>query len=208
MIKALFLIFLPAPTWEQIAGVRRNWITILSGYFLPFLIIVSAVEGYGLAFWGKSRGKMPQYVRFPLSQVVVFEIGRVLITLAVLFVLAWVIRSLGDTFHGRHTFRQSFTVAAFGLGPLLLMRVFVALPPVSPWFAWAVGIFLSAATLYHGIPRVMEPDPPHAFGLYLMSVLLLIIISGLPCFVTAWYLQGKFPGLENAVANLAAHLPF
>ena len=39
----------------------------------------------------------------------------------------------------------------------------------------------------------MEPDPSHAFGLYLMSALLLVLVSGLVRFVTAAYLGGKFP---------------
>jgi len=63
--------------------------------------------------------------------------------------------------------------------------------------------------LYQGVPRMMEPDPPHAFGLYLMSSLLLLFITGLARFVTAWYLQGKFLTVDAFVTSLAErlHLP-
>jgi hypothetical protein len=54
------------------------------------------------------------------------------------------------------------------------------------------------------LPRVMEPDPPHAFGLYLMSSLLLILITGLARFVTAWYLAGKLARLEGLISGVAA----
>ena len=37
---------------------------------------------------------------------------------------------------------------------------------------------LSIKILYHGVPRIMLPDPPDAFGLYLMSALLLTMVTG------------------------------
>ena len=69
-------------------------------------------------------------------------------------------------------------------------------PSVTPWVAWAIGILLSVVALYHGVPRMMEPDPTHAFGLFLMSSLLLTLITGLLRFVTWWYLEGKLPRLQ------------
>jgi len=79
---------------------------------------------------------------------------------------------------------------------------------VPPWVSWSIGIILSIGVLYQGVPRMLEPDPPHAFGLYLMSGLLLLLITGMARFVTAWYLEGKFTGLEVLISNLAARLPF
>ena len=41
-----------------------------------------------------------------------------------------------------------------------------------------------------------------------MSALLLVLVSALVRFVTAAYLQGKFPVLQDLIGNLAARLPF
>jgi hypothetical protein len=101
------------------------------------------------------------------------------------------IKSLSGTFHSRHTFKQTFTVAAYGLSPLFTLRLVDALP-INPWIAWAIGFFLSAGVLYQGVPKVMQPDPPQAFGLYVASVMQLGIVTALARFVTAWYLQGRF----------------
>ncbi len=79
---------------------------------------------------------------------------------------------------------------------------------MSPWISWAIGIVLSVAVLYHGVPRMMEPDPAHAFGLFLMSALLLVLITGLVRFVTGMYLLGKFAKLQAVVSAIAARLPF
>ena len=41
-----------------------------------------------------------------------------------------------------------------------------------------------------------------------MSALLLVIITGLARFVTAWYLQGYFKPVEEVIFRLGAQLPF
>ena len=118
------------------------------------------------------------------------------------------LKSIGETFHGRHTYPQAFTTVAYGLSPLFLFHLLDAFPKVYPWVGWSIGIILSIAALYYGVPRMMEPDPPHAFGLFLMSSLLLVCVTGVLRFVTAAYLQGIFDKLQVIVSDLAARLPF
>jgi len=96
---------------------------------------------------------------------------------------------------------------AYGMGPLLLLRLADASADISPWVTWAVGIALVIGALYHGVPRVMQPDPPQAFGLYVASSVLLLLITLLARFITAWYLQGRFTKLEPIISGLGARLP-
>jgi hypothetical protein len=128
--------------------------------------------------------------------------------LFVIFMGANLLKSIGETFHGRHTFTQAFATVAYSLGPLFLLRLLDAFQGVSFWVSWSIGIILTVAVMYHGVPRMMEPDPSHAFGLYLMSALLLVLVTGLVRFVTGSYLQGKFPVLQQFVTETAARLPF
>ena len=197
MIKALLLILDPIRTWERIVVARRRWQLILLLYFIPFLAVVTVAEGYGIKRWGKPRGEFARIQPVSPTQIVTYETAQVLLSLFIIFLMARLIKSLGETFHGRHTFGQTFTVAVYGVSPILLLRLLDAFPSVSPWLTWGVGVILAAVTLYHGLPRVMQPDPPHAFGLYLMSTLLLAIVTGLVRFVTAWYLQGRFTRLDG-----------
>jgi len=206
MIKALLLILFPIPTWERIATAQRQVIPILLTHLLPLLLLGSVAEGYGMVHWGKLRGEVPYIQKFPVGHAVIYEIVQIVVLIAIVFVVAWLVKALGDTFHGRHNLRQAFTVAAYGLSPVFLMRIFDMAPWLSPWVTWAIGVFLAASILYKGLPRVMQPDPPHAFGLYLMSVLLLTLVTGLERFVTAWYLKGKFPALDTLISNIASHL--
>ena len=208
MIKALLLIFEPFASWERIWRARRGVAFVLFLYLLPTLVLISAAEGYGLHHWGWARelGPRRSYTR---GEVIIFEVAQFLLFVGIVLIGARLIKSVGETFHGRHTFTQCFTLVAYGLSPLFLLHLLNAVKDISPWITWAIGIILSIAVLYQGVPRMMEPDPPHAFGLYLMSSLLLLFVTGLARFLTAWYLQGKFLTVDAFVTRLAErlHLP-
>ncbi len=208
MIKALLLIFDPVGTWDGIFRARRSLGFILALYLLPLLLVTSAAEGFGLVHWGKKQGEFGRLNHFPLREAVLIEVAQILVSLVVVFGGASLIKAVGETFHGRHTYTQAFTAVAYSMGPFFLLRLLDTFPGLSPWVAWAIGMSLTVAALYQGVPRMMAPDPPHAFGLYVMSALLLVLISGLVRFATATYLQGKFPALQSLITGLAARLPF
>jgi hypothetical protein len=211
MIKAFLLIFDSAATWERIFRARRSLAFILLLYLCPFLLLTSLAEGYGLVHAGKERGFGHQTHLFTVGEAAIFECAQFLISVGLVFLGAKLVKSIGETFHGRHTITQAFATVAYGLGPLFLLRF---CDPLSqemiwlPWASWSVGILLAIAALYQGVPRMMEPDPSHAFGLFLMSSLLLLLITGLLRFVTIWYLQGRFTTLEASVSELAKRLHF
>jgi hypothetical protein len=218
MIKALLLIFDPTRTWDGIIRARRGVAAILVLYLLPMLLLISAFEGYGLVHWGKRQGdgllskfkverQVPNLKMFSVSEAVIVEVAQLLFSLAVVFLGARLVKAIGETFRGRHTFAQGFTAVAYGLGPFFLLRLFDAFSGVSPWATWAIGITLTTAVLYQGLPRSMEPDPAHAFGVYLMGAVLLALVTGLARFVTASYLEGEFPAIQAIVSGLVARLP-
>ncbi len=208
MIKALLLIFDPLPTWEGIFLARRTLTSVLLIYLLPVLLLVAVGEGYGLVHWGKHQGELNIVKKFPVGEAVIIETGQLLLSLVVVLAGAQMLKSIGETFHGRHTFQQAFTTVAYGLSPLFLLRLLDAFTGVNPWATWGIGIVLSIAVLYYGVPRMMEPDPPHAFGLYLMSSLLLLLVTGIMRYATAKCLKGEFSKLQYIVTDIAARLPF
>ncbi|HKI68698.1 MAG TPA: Yip1 family protein [Verrucomicrobiae bacterium] len=199
MIECLLLIFRCEATWDRLIKARLSVAAITIKYLLPLLVITSAGEAYGLMHWGKWRGTVAHLETFAVKEVVVFEAGQFVLTLMTVFITAAIVKSLGETFHGRHTYTQSFTAVAYALSPLYTLRLLDAFAVVSPWLVWGVGVVLSVGILYHGLPRAMLPDPPQAFGLYLVSALMLIMITGVVRFITAWYLSGHFSRLEDLI---------
>ena len=60
--------------------------------------------------------------------------------------------------------------------------------------------------LYQGIPRVMQPDPTHAFGVYLSASIVVVLTSGLARLVTAMYLLGYMDFQHSWLTRTVAHL--
>lgn len=208
MIKALLLIFEPMQTWERIFRAQRSLGFILVTFLMPMILITSAVEGYGLVYKGRWQEDLDYLRVFPRSEALVFEVLQALLTMAVVFIAAKILKSLGETFHGRHTMTQAFTTVAYGLSPLFLLRLLDGFPSVNHWVSWSIGVSLCVTVLYQGVPRIMMPDPPHAFGLFLMNALLVVLITGLARFVTSWYIVGHFKPVEHVISAIAARLPF
>lgn len=201
MIKALLLVFGAQATWTRISETPRKWGLVFTTYLLPMVLIVCAAEGFGLIQWGRMRGRIPKLVHFSIPQAVVYEVGQFFLSMLIVFLGAKLIKSLAETFHGRNTFSQTFTIAAYGLSPYFLLRMADMYPGIPPWLTWAVGMMLTISILYSGIPIILKPDPPHALGLYLMSSLFLAILTGLVRFVTIWYLSGKFGKLDAFISR-------
>src|SRR6266542_2308264 len=136
MIKALLLIFDPAATWERILQARRSLASILFFYLCPLLILVSAAEGYGLLRWGKLRGLGEKPHFFTAGEAVIIETAQFLVSVGVVFLGAALVKSIGETFHGRHTLTQAFATVAYGLAPLFLLRLCDPLSTDAIWIPW------------------------------------------------------------------------
>ena len=98
---------------------------------------------------------------------------------------------ISQTFESRHRYLDAFTTVAYGYSPLFLARLLDAGPTVHPATSWVIGIVLTVWVLYQGIPHVMQPDPTHAFGLYLAAMFVVVLVSGMALLLTALYLLGE-----------------
>ncbi len=190
MIKVFFLIFEPAVAWEKIARAKRSLGAVLLGQLLPLVILSVAGELLGRIYLGKPHATA-QMATASRSVLIQYGVVQFLFNLLVVFVGAKLVKAMAETFHARHNYTQCFTVVAYGLSPLFLIRLLDAIPGMNPWVSFGVGIVLCVATLYYGLPCVLQPDPPNAFGLFLMSGLLLAMVSGLARLITLLILQGK-----------------
>jgi hypothetical protein len=208
MMRVLTLITAPTKTWEKIYQAQKSFIFLLVFLVLPLLVLSSAVEAHGLVHWGKYRPGEGRIRKFSPGEMAIFEAGQFVLSLAIVFAGSWLVKTLGETFHGRHTYTQTFTLVAYALGPLFILRVLDAFSSIPAWVPWVLGIIFAVRLLYYGIPRIMQPDPPHTFGLYLMSSLLLAFMIGIVGLVVHCYLIGAFPRLEAAISDGAAKLPF
>ncbi len=191
MIKTFLLIFRPTPTWEKIAVKQPGTASVLFLFLLPLTLLTSAVEVYGLVHWSKSLYEFGGPTTVPLPRAIDYVAVQFLLSLVILICDAFVLKALGETFHGRHTFNRSFTTLAYSLAPLFVFRLLHTVPVLHWWMAWAAGILFVLAVLYQGLGRVMQPDPTNALGLYFMTAVLLVMTTFLGQLVASLVLKSK-----------------
>jgi len=190
------LIFDPAGTWEKIESSPRDVGRIFFLFVLPLLLLSSAVESWALIHFGMEHSAVvadlpARHVAVSPQLALRYEGVQLLFTLIILFGGAFLYRKIGEGFHRRHSYAETFTTLAYSMSPVFLMRIADGVPALNTWVCWAIGIFLAIAALYRGIPRIMKPDPSNALGLYLLCSLLLVASSGLAHFLANLVLQGK-----------------
>lgn len=197
MIKVFLLILWPAQAWEKIVLARRGYVWIVATLLLPLLVAGGAAESWGLLHWGKWQPKFEVIKRFTPDQVVIFEAGQFVALVATVLLCALIVLRVSQTFHERNRYLEAFTLTAYGFGPILLLHLLDVLPGMSPWVTWGTGMALAVWTLYQGIPRVLQPDPTHAFGLYLSTLMVMVLASGLERTITGLYLLG-YVGFDHS----------
>src|SRR5882672_11284855 len=194
MIRALMLIFDPSGTWEKIESDPKNAARIFFLFLLPLMLICGAAEYWGLIHFGVERNSavadLPARRSMISHQLALrYEAVQLAFGLVIVFGGALLYKNIGEGFHRRHSYTETFTTLAYSVSPLFLSRIFDGLPHLNTWVCWGIGITLSVAVLYRGIPRIMKPDPSNALGLYLLCSLLLIVVSGLGHFLANLVLQ-------------------
>lgn len=197
MFLVILMIFDPAGGWGRAAESARSTARVLLLHLLPLLLLGCVAEGYGMMNWGKRVSQYGTMKKFTLAEVLPYQACQFGVALAVVLLGAVVLRGLANTFHTRQQFTQALAVSVFGLGPVFLLRVCDALPAIPPLVPWIIGAVLTMAILYQGVPRVMHLDPSHALGVYMSSMMVLLLASGIGRLLVVYFLQEKILGLPN-----------
>lgn len=189
------LILDPANTWEKIETGPKDVPRVFFLFLLPLMLLSSIAQAWVLMHFGLTRSTFEylpaRNTKVPSELALRYEGAQLIFGLVIVFGGALLYRKIGEGFHRRHSYTETFATLAYSISPLFLFRIFDGLPALSTWVCWGVGITLSAAALYRGIPRIMKPDPSNALGLYLLCSLLLISVSGLAHFFANLVLQEK-----------------
>ena len=191
MLKALQLIFSPFRTWEKISLARKSAVWVLCLYLLPLTVVAVAVEGYSLVRWGEQRSGLNLMVKVSSSTAIRYALSELAFLLGCVIVGAKFLQWITHSFQVASDYAQCFNVMAYGFGPIILGRFLDAAPGLNTWGCWALGALISSSVLYHGIALVLRPEQTKGFGLYMVSVLILILSSLLSHFIAVTVLRGK-----------------
>jgi len=189
--KDLMLLINRESTWNRIATSRHGWLFAAAFYLVPMLIFSGVIEAASLFYHGQGQiaqgGIMEQY---SVERLAAFELVQAGGLLALIFIAAVFMTSFGNACHQRNRLREALLVMIHAVGPLVLLQAFNGIPAVSVWFTWILGAILVLVSLYHGVPRIMRPDPPSAMGLYVASAAAVVLLGFVWRLLTYWYLTG------------------
>jgi hypothetical protein len=200
VIKDLLLIFQPVAAWNRIATEPRSVPFIFFIYFLPLLLLGGFAEGRGLLIHVQRHLAASAINHLTMAEVCAYEALEIGALLVFVLIGAAFIKMLANTCHRRNTLAQGLTVLLHALGPMLLVQLFNAIPGTNPWLTWAIGLVLALGALYHGLPRILQPDGPSALGLFLGSSLVVFMLLFLVRFFFCWFLFRQFRPLENVLS--------
>ncbi len=191
MITVLKLLFVPMQTWQRISLARRGVLWILILQVLPLLLVGLAVESYSLIHLGEYRSGLATLIKVRPEDAVRYSAVYLSLLLASVLVtsqvLAWITRS----FHVKTTYTQCFTLMAYGYCPVILGRFLDAIPKLNSWVCLALGALGAFVVLYHGVALSLKPDQTKGFGLYLVSILLVLFPSAVANLLAQFVLHGK-----------------
>jgi hypothetical protein len=206
-----FLLFEPGATWDKIAQARRSLAYITVVQLLPLIFLSTALETLGLGLHGK-WGKFDILKTFSGQDVLTYGVLQFFLSFAMVVVTALLVFKISQTFQDRLAFLQAFTTVAYGFSPMFLVRFLDYGAAIHPAVTWLLGMGLTTWVLYQGIPRVMQPDPTHAFGVYLSAMIVVVLTSGLARLMTAMYVLGymdlQHSWLSRRITHLFGHSPF
>jgi hypothetical protein len=208
MIRMFLFVFRPAVEWDAVLQAKRGLGYILGIHLLPVMLMASIAEGAGMAGSRKWHAGMHGVKNFTVGEAMVWEMMQLMLMLVVIVLCAYLIRLMGESFNSRYPYRQGLILVIYTLSPLFLFRLMDGLPWISFWIPWGIGIFLSLKILYSGLPRILESDPSHALGLYFISSVFVVALTGAERLIFIRCLNGQGVPIENLVFDIAAKLPF
>lgn len=192
MIKVFQLIFAPHTTWEKIQAAERGYGWVLFLFLAPLLALTAVVEGLAMVKLGRTMGEFGHKLMLPVSQVYAYELIQIGMLIVVLLALAQFIKGTSDGFLQPPPYLACFKVAAYSLGPFLLLRLLAMIPIMNVWLAWGIAAVISSSTLYVGIPVLLRPEPTKAFGQFIINALSMIVLTLLCQLFTVFLLYKKF----------------
>ena len=179
MINVLQMVFSPSAGWQRVALARPGILKVLFLCLVPLLSVVSLAEGCALVHWGNKFGEFTAARPLPLDLVVRYEATYFVLALLVAFGGAVALGRIAAGSEVPTTYSDCFATVTLGLSPIYFVRLLDSLPTLNTWLCWSIGALLAWRSLYHGVALVLKPDHTKGFGLYLLSALVLLLLSAL-----------------------------
>jgi len=162
----------PKKEWAVIEGEHAPHAKVFMGYVLPLSLItaVAAFIGYGVLGYSL-LGVHVHSMSWGIRQAISLWISMV----GGIYLIAFVINFLADTFGAKKDFDQAFSLVAYSYTPMLVAGIFYILPALSI-LTFLAGLY-SLYILYVGMEPMMKAPAEKNTGYFVASLVAAIVVS-------------------------------
>jgi hypothetical protein len=186
------IIVSPKQEWATISRETTSIAELYTSYILILAAIGPVAYFIGVSLIGINVPYFGAY-RVPIVSALIFAVVRYGLTLAMVYVLAFIIDALAPSFLGEKNLNQAFKVATYSLTPSWLGGIFGIIPVLG-----ILGLLLALYglyLLYLGLPVLMKSPKEKAVVYTIVVVVAGIIISLLISVITSLFISYPSPGM-------------
>jgi hypothetical protein len=188
------ILLTPQTEWEKIDAEAADVNKIYLGYVLPLAALGAICAFIGTSVFGVNL--FGTIYRVPMVTGLVGAVLQVGLSLAGVFLLAFVANALAPSFGSQQNMGQAHKLAAYGSTAGFLAGVFSIVPALA--ILGIVGLY-SLYLLYVGMPRMMK-TPEDKRLVYLIVLILVVAV--------AWIVIGTVMGAVRGAMGGAPAYPF
>jgi hypothetical protein len=171
--RAKNILVTPKTEWEVVAAETSPHMPVITGYVLPLAAVAALAAFIGMTLVGASGFGMT--VRTPIGAGLAGLVLNIVMSVAMVFLLGFIIDALAPTFGGQKNFPQAVKVAAYSYTPVWVVGILAIIPALG-----LLGIIAGLYAIYLlflGLPRVMKAPQDKAPG-YTAVVVVVAIVLG------------------------------
>jgi hypothetical protein len=176
----------PKEEWQVIAGETTPIAELYKSYIILLAAIGPVASFIGMSLVGVNL-PMGGSFRVPITTGIISAIVQYVLTLAGVYVLAFIIDTLAPTFAGTKNIDQAFKLAAYSYTPGWLVGIFALIPALGTLAILGLyGLYL----LYLGLPVLMKSPKEKSTGYTIAVIVAAIIIFAVIGAVSGAFIPG------------------
>jgi hypothetical protein len=191
MFRALQMLAAPMQAWQAVVAANRGFAWGLFCVLLPFMILGISIENAGILKFGEKRGEFAKVAQISKQVVVKHAIVETVAGLLVALVAAKLIAHVGSGMNLYVGYGRIFAVVACAMMPFYLLKIPDGHPFFPTWVCFAVGAALCCAILYHGVGLGLQPEQTKGFGLFMLTLMIVVALAGVAHLLSVVTLDGK-----------------
>ena len=189
MARVMALITKPKTAWDEIDNEPADIRDIYHSYVMILAAIPPVATFLSLSILGLRLGG--DVIRVPVFSGLLNAVVSYGLTLAGVYVFAWIINALAPRFGAVQNFGKAFQVAAYAPTASWIASAFVIIPGLG--LLSLLGGLYSLYLLFVGLPKLMKPGEGQDITYPLVAIVCAVLVSIVAGIIASLVVPGSIP---------------